>query len=208
MRLVNYFIIISLVIIISCTVSQKTLTGFKEEIEPVFLLFLQTISIENKFRSSGWFVDIEHRNGRKLTLFVPGAENKELNYRKIVDKIETSNNPNDWSFFYVDFKVPSIDSVITTNGSKVPYNFYHSVISQNLPFTYDTIKFKEYFIKYHYVNSAIFCQASIDIIELNKYNSVPRIQDGVRESKLSPFFIFKEENQRMDFLLPKSEFCH
>lgn len=205
--------VVLLLLLNSCAIKVKKLNGFTKESSETRqgLFFLSTIAIEKELNSSGWFVTLTHKNGKELSLFVPNTDkSNKLDISNIINEVEFSNNPNDWSFYYCIFGVISIDSIKDATGKKIEYNFYKTIIEQNRPFVQQLKKVKGYTVEYVYKDSASFCRASVEITELNKYNSVIPIQDGrpVNAMPKPPFYVFEEKETIMNILLVKSNLCY
>jgi hypothetical protein len=209
----NQFIIILLIFLSSCMFKEIRVTGFTKEYYSTQgrLMFLKTIVLEKQVRTSGWFVNLIYKNGRLLNLFVPKKDSiNELDLRAVINEVVLSNNPNNWPFYYCIFGVISIDSITNNKGEMVEYNFYQTVIEQNRPFEKKTKKIGRYIVEYVYANSVSFCQGSVEVVEMNKYNSVLPLQDGRSTKSLPkhPFYVFSEQNNRIKILLSKSGLCN
>lgn len=202
----------------SCALPSKKNTGFtinsENKIKPVFEFW--TIAIEKKITLTGWIVHIEHENTRSILLFIPSENSNKLkqDLKKCVRELESSNNPSTWSMYYIINKLPNVYDFNNIKGEVVDFYYeslYNSVSGQTKFILYKskTKKIKKYKLHYKFIEKQQFCMASIDISEINRYNSKRHIEDGRPPKKVihPPFYIFSEENKRMNFLFSYSNIC-
>ena len=218
MNRIHFFIVTGIsLILFSCVLPSKKITGFtinsENKIKPVSEFW--SIAIEKKITLTGWIVHVEHENTRSILLFIPSENPNKLkqDLKKCVRELENSNNPSNWSMYYIINRVPNFYDFNNIKGEVVDFYYQgllNSVFGQTGFYLYEskTEKVKEYKLHYKFIEKQQFCMASIDIKEMNRYNSVRHIEDGPPKKNINPpFYIFSEENKRMIFLFSYSNVC-
>jgi hypothetical protein len=203
-----YIYIIYTLFSISCIGSKKVNNnGFlSNPIDSNFSKFeIDTVWSIGEISLTGFFLRIEHNNGRELELFV-SSKSHTINLNKIVKIIEKSNDPSIWPFFYCPTGRLDINTIIQ-DGKSYDYFFLETIFSQN-KITFDKEKIGSYLVSYFYTDRAEFCIASCSTRELNLYNKIRKLEDGPHLiSSKFPNYFFNEKARRINILLPKSTFC-
>jgi hypothetical protein len=191
--------------------SQVSLTGFTESLsnsDSPTIISLPEVNILNQFNSSGAFISLKHENGRELDLFVPAESRKEINLSKIINAVESENDPNKWDFFYAPLGGIVIDSVLV-NEALESYDSYVTIIEQNELYKLKKVKKNGYLVMMQFVDAPVsFCIAQVNVDQINSYNSIKKLQDGPyhNESELASY-VFSNEVKKIRFLLPVTQFC-
>jgi len=206
---------IFLVIIASSCISQRSAVnqnanGFyimppdnNGPIDLVGSVFIDTV------KCSGWFLSVENKNGRSISVFYPNRIDTVGMLQEVLEMLE-NNYPSRWPFYYspigAQFEVRAIDckgvSRRLRRWSYVTFIREYVIDAGRWEEFNAAIEVGMYKVKFLYMQKIEGLLLSNSISKVNAYNARSRAEGFVREFPVTPYYQFYDVEKNIQFIVP------